>query len=720
MESSDESFERPEDHNQLSKAIQNYQQALDKCKKVIKLGNYHKYYKKYLDKRCDKLKASQLCKIQVLVPPGVGTDHNFNIFKFISSKLHKAKISFPVIDTLILSSQVQFFLRNNVEGDLVSTEGDLSVSEFFKRLRMSTPGLPVCIAKPDKGKLLLFDSIGNLSIYLQQNPFFEGSIQKFILSQTDHLNIVRVHWQSTGKVRGFLIRKKETLVAQDSSLKRISLMKSRNNVLASTETSDDGKPGQTDEECLNYAFGVVKKHKRSQLRRISFLNDNNTQGEIPQKELFSIYENENHSHLNSIRSFLEQVESKCKEQKVSPWNGDDSEPLFFSDKEAEKFLVLGSDPEHLEVTELKTVYEPIFLTLEKIIDKLDRHLIQHKKTLKEISIDFIKDSKSWLLLKVDDVKINESLQNFKEVPAPFNKLTFSSFVPPLKNQYGKKIDMLCVKIRNIPSKRPDPPLLHKRTMTITYPIIPVRYPSIKEKCRGSISKLRERFDSFIKKTEDIQFKDNFKLDQQKQTLISSYAESFEFYAKNLKELESKKSMNASDINSSLHKGKEANIKSKSVFNLKPVMKEYNSMMIHVRRVNLRNKKPLIDSYGGEEFFRNIIKTFCQRVVPLETINKRVSAMSRDAFHGMFLKGLGCIFNSILSLEFRQLVRQRHKNLGIDPDTYKNFCSIFLVVLQEFKISALDLEVINDNLLSFSGAICSQLKLTQKQGKLHDL
>jgi hypothetical protein len=696
MESSEESFEIPEAHSQLTKAIHSYQDLLEKCKKVTRLGNYHKYYQKHLVKHCDKLKESQISKVQLLISPGVGTDHNFNLFRFLTSKLPKLNLSFPIIDTLILSPQEQNFIRNDLEGKFEQHSNHSAVQEFFKRLRFGNDGIPVCLAKPDNGKLLLFDSVLNVSRFLLENPSFEGSLQSYVASA--HLNIIRVHWKDSGQVRSFLIKKKNLQVS--GLAKEQIKVKVTNKVFASTEASEDDslKLGQTDEECLNYAFGVVKKHKRAQLRRISFLNDNTTQ-ELPSSKLFSIYEHPVNS-FPSLSSFLEQVAKKCKDLNVHPWNAEEPETLHLNEKDAEKFLVLGTDPEHLEVTELKTVYHQVFTTLMKVAALVDRHLLKQKKSLKEISLDFLKD-RDWRLFKVHDIKINESLADFREISAPFNKLSFSSFVPPLKNQ-NKKLDMLCVKIRNIPSKRPDPPLLHKRTMMSTQTPMPIRYPVIKEKAKGSISGLREKFDSFLKKTEDLQVFDNLKLDQQKQTLIENYLESFTGYAKNLKEIEAKKSLNNSEVSASFNK----EIKGKtSSFNLKPVMKEYNSMMIHVRRVNMKKKKPLIENYGGEDFFRNIIKNFCQRVVSLENINKRVSAMSREVFHGMFLKGLGCVFNSNLTLNFRQLVRQRHKNLGIDSETYKSFCGIFMVVLQEAKILPSDLEVINDNLLSFSGSIC---------------
>lgn len=719
MESPEESPEKQDNYSQLTKAIQSYKEVLNKCKKVTSLNNYHKSFKKQLIRRCDQLKESQLSKVQLLIPPGVGTDHNFNIYKFLNSKSQLKKLQFPIIDTLFISQNQYSYMRNTREGEISTIKGEISLQEFMNRLRYtSTNGVPVCIAKPDNGKLLLFDSVNNISRYLIQNGSFEGIIQNFVCSNLDHLSIVRVHWQNGGKIKGFLIGNKEIINNEGQALRKTPI-KTRPITKAafSTEGSDDDvfKNGQTDEECLKYASKVVKKHKRAQLRRFSILSSHNTQVELNQGDLFSIYENDPNQNEEIKNSFLEQLAYKCKNSNISLWNEDDNaDLLYLNEKEVEKFLVSGTNPEKLYVTELKNLYPSILSTVIKIVDLVNQHICKKKKVLKELTLDFIRDSNTWVLLKSDEILLNESKKDFKEVPSPLNKISIASFIPPLGSNYGKKIDILCMKIRNIPSKRSDPPLLHTRTMTKNYEIIPIRRPTIKEKPQGSIFKVREKLENFLKKTEDILDHEKLNFDQSQQKLIKSYSESFQVFTNTLKHLEAKKLNDSSQLNKSVMKHKK--IESKSEVNLKPIIKEYNSMMIHVRRINLKKKKPLIEVYGGEDCFRSLIKTFCQKIVPLDMINKRISAMSRGAFNGMFLKGLGCIFNSNISLEFRQMVRQKHKNLGIELETYKSFCMLFIAVLQENKIQNEDLEIISDNLNSFTGAICCAGRGTPKIGK----
>lgn len=723
MESPDEFIKRPDEHFQLTKEIQNYQEVLEKCKKVTSLKNYHKNYKKHLKKRCDQLKEAQLSKVQLLIPPGVGTDHNFSIYKFLSSKIQFKKIQIPIIDTLFISQSQYSFMRNSRDGEILVVKGELSLQEFLNKLRYtSNGGVPVCIAKPENGKLLLFDSVSNLSRFLTEKNDFQGIIQNFVNGHTDHLSLVRVHWHSGGKIKGYLIGNKEMLNSETQILRKTPI-KTRPITKAafSTECSDEDiiRNNQTDEECIKYASKLVKKHKRAQLRRFSILSQHNTQVELTPGDLFSIYENYP-VHINKDKkSFLEELNAKCKNSNINLWCEDDNaDLLYLNERDAEKFLISGTDPGKLCVTELKNVYPSILKTLQKTVDLVNQHIKKNKKTLMELTLDFIKDNNNWVLLKADDIMLSESTKEFKEIPSPYNKISITSFIPPLSSQYGKKIDLLCMKIQNIPSKRVDPPLLHTRTMSTSFQVIPIRCQQTKEKPRGSFSKVREKLDNFIKRTDDFTDQEKFKFDSSQKHLIESYSESFQLCASSLKNFEAKRSLNSSELSKNNAKVKKQPLKQENKYevNLKPIIKEYNSMMIHVRRVHLKKKKPLSEIYGGEEFFRGLIKTFCQKIVPLEAINKRISAMSKGSFNGMFLKGLGCVFNSNISLEFRQQVRQKHKHLSIEIETYKSFCLLFVTVLQEYRIANEDLEVISDNLSSFAGAICCQGRGTPKIGK----
>ena len=112
----EKNHDQPEEIMQeLHTAIQNYSITLDKLRLTPGIKNYHKYYQKQLDNRCFLKKEHDLAKTQQLIPPGIGTDHNFNIYNCLSLITQSQTISIPIIDTLLISKRKESiaYLRNN-------------------------------------------------------------------------------------------------------------------------------------------------------------------------------------------------------------------------------------------------------------------------------------------------------------------------------------------------------------------------------------------------------------------------------------------------------------------------------------------------------------------------------------------------------------------------------------------------------------------------------
>ena len=81
-------------------------------------------------------------------------------------------------------------------------------------------------------------------------------------------------------------------------------------------------------------------------------------------------------------------------------------------------------------------------------------------------------------------------------------------------------------------------------------------------------------------------------------------------------------------------------------------------------------------------------------------------MTKDAYKGMICKGLLDVFNSNISIEFRRIVRLKHKKFNISKSDFKSFGSLYNKALLELKIKESDLEIINDNYFSFLSAVTS--------------
>ena len=142
----------PEEINELHSAIQDYLNTIDKLKKYPGLKNYHKYYKTTLNKRFLYKREKELVKAHQLIPPGIGTVHNFNIYQFFQTKSNKISVPIAIIDTLLVSKKenTMIYLKNNSDG------------------------------------------------------IIEGIFQEFIFSSSI-TSFLRIHWKHNKKLRGYLI-----------------------------------------------------------------------------------------------------------------------------------------------------------------------------------------------------------------------------------------------------------------------------------------------------------------------------------------------------------------------------------------------------------------------------------------------------------------------------------------------------------------------------------
>ncbi|OMJ86194.1 hypothetical protein SteCoe_12330 [Stentor coeruleus] len=699
MENLDASDVNQEDLMSLSHAIKEYQGTIDKCKSQITLSNYHKHYKKKVKTRCAVMREHSLARSQQLIRPGIGTDHNFNIYTFLSKKTKNKKIFLPIIDTLIFigSTDETIYIRNDEKGIIIQTKGDEAFSEFYHKLETNRYfGQPLCIYKSSDSKNMLFDNLLSLYDYLGETPHHDCIIQRFVSNTNDHMSMLRVHWKQNSKLKAYLIGNKKKIYSSNTSNLK-SRTQSTTKFLQSTEASSQNaqKTIQSNEALLSHAHKIIEMHKISRFRRFSVITLTHEDAFSPLDEMYCSIENEPFKSVTPVNSLADNISSKC----YKPWNNKyEGDICAVQEELAQKYLITGRNPKNSYVISLRQIDKDLQKIVSEIVSMFNCDFGKGKKKISEITLDFMRDGKQWVLIKCDKLLINEDQTTFNEVMNTNTKHMLNSFI---SLNHGNMHGVFTLPINILPSKREETPLLHKRTISNVGKIRPIK--KTEKKVRNTMQSIEE---SFTKIVDKIPENDPIKFDHAKPNIIENYELCYPSYATGLKLLDKKNGKPYSQF---------FQIEPAKLIDLKPIIKDYNSMMIHVRRVNLKNKKPLDEQYGGEVFWKRIIKQFYDKLLSYELVGKYLIKHTKSSFDGMFCKGLNMIFNSEISLDFRRLVRQKHKNLNVGEDIFKLFCRSFLSVLKENGVEGQDVEIIQDNLNSFAKAIVCNKKKSEKCG-----
>ena len=717
MELFKELKENPSEFNELHLAIQDYSSTVSKCEKAPRLSNYHKFYKKTQQNRVSVMKENILAKTQQLIPPGIGTDLNFNMYAYLRDLSLTFQVFVPIIDTLFISNNKSslIYLRNNRDGWVVHTNSSQAYSKFIRCLSpKGNQSLPICIFKPKAGKKLLFANLGNLMEFFDVNPNPEGMFQKYIYSSSDHLSLHRVHWKSNSWMKGYQIdnlQKIPTPTHADPEFTQINP-----NGRRKEEEKLDGPPIATPSfETLLSRVHKIIAHKELP-RQKSVASGFTEQNDNLDME-YCLLDVEPCS-ISQATSLKEKIESRC----YQPWDSEKEQHLAMTDENSEKFMVTGCDPRHSLVTEVKNVYPEIKSIISEIINILSKKICTKNRKIMEATLDFIKDGKKWVVLSCDKLHFNEDFSNFREIVISESKQIMEYFIPICNNAH-KTTGNLSMQIKNIPMSVVEPPIIHQRSMSTKQTITPLK-KIIVDKYREPIKNVEYKLNKFIEKVDNITKGTIHKLEKNQSQIIESYEKNYPSFAMGLKldQLKKKRdapiTANTSFYDIKVQKGenmaliiKEENPGAKTPENIlmKSIVKDYNSMMIHVRRVNLKNQKSRLEVYGGDAFWKNAQKLLYTRLMTNDKMKKNFFYMQKEASKKMFTQGFQCLFNSDLSLDFRRNIRAKHKNLKISYEDFKLLGKIFIATLKELKVEDFDLEIIYDNYYSFCSAITGSKK-----------
>jgi hypothetical protein len=707
METLEDTKRNPEDLVELRSAIKDYASVLEKFKKTPGLKNYHKYYKKQLNQNFLRVKEKELNKIQQLIPSGIGAEYNFNLYQFLNSQTKKYKINIPVVCTLIIHKKLNqaILLKNNKDGYIIRKKDNQALKTFFHKLKdIKSSGIPLCIYKPDEGKNLLFDSLSNLKSFINETPGIKGFFQEFVGCINKQIHFVRVHWKSNNKLKGYLIGSTKPT--------HIKISKTTSNINLKTRTIAPDK-GKSDEALLEQARKIILDSEAQKKDNRSVHSDNFSnlydKGFISFDDDYFGLDNQPIQSPAKYTSLKHEIASKCFE----PWVETEEVSKFTVPEDAAtKFLISARDPKKSVVTELKNIYPDIQSITSDILLFLSASYMKDHKKILEVTLDFMKNGEKWVVVKCEKLLIDENSSNFHEFIISHKKENLLKTFTPILSDSIKNQEKSQLKASNTPSNIFEQPVVNQRSMSTKNSIIPLKIEKITKDPEDSTIAIKQKFENFIDKIDKVAKRKMFDLNESKKPLIDLYEKSFPKYASYIKKQEFIKDQKPPIIDFSLVEKSITNNppaeKEKIKDNpLKKVIKSYNSIMINVRRISLKNKTPLIDKYGGESFWRRSTKIFCLRIIDNAHIKKYFMHMSKSVLKNMFFNGLKCLFNSEISLDFRRLVRHKHKNLRIDQEDFKMFGVIFINVLAELGVESLDLEIIYDNYKSFFKAVTTK-------------
>jgi truncated hemoglobin YjbI len=708
MESLEEIDKVTSNISQLHDAIVEYTEIIEKARSTVTLSNYHKHFQHKLKTRNLKIKQNILAKVDQLIPPGIGTDHKVNLYSFLLSQSLTKKLLIPIIDTLFLSKSYPspIYIHNSESNFISIIKGPDSTPSFLSMLRARpSSGYPSCTFKPDDGKILLFHSAEALQDFLISYSGVQGMAQRFVSSRNDHISLLRVHWKRDSKPKAYFIGNNHKISPlSQNKLPPTAVHKKNRSITPSTSTPT--KISKPDTAIMQYANQLIWKNDVDNIRKLSVMSEFDDQkAESVYSPLPCVTENERSYSPTHWNSLAEQLAVRC----VTPWEEKtEPGPKLRPVNSEEKFIVSSSNPHNSCITEVKNISKEILDVVQNLTKIYGMTLKKSGKELAEITVDFMKDGKRWVVLKCDKALIDENSKSFVEVTPPISKTVLANFIPMVNTQFPKNNEK--IELKNLPSKRYDSPIMHKRTLSTINDANLIRSFSL-IKSRNDNLNIEQRIENFIKRTEHKQKRKLLHINMGQEKLIESYEKSFSNLAIHLKnEKPNNAPISQSFMNKSFQDVSIIQEKSNSQQIFKPVIKDYNKMMIHVRRINLKNKRPLMDCYGGEIFWQKFIKTLYSRLLSSEMVSKIFASMHREPFEKMFMKGLGCVFNSNITLEFRREVRTAHKAAKINHEMFKLFIHCFISLLKEVGVVNEDIEIVLDNLNSFSSAIiCSGSK-----------
>lgn len=504
--------EKPIDVDELHSVLGDFLETLEKFKLSKRLGTYHQYYMWKAKERTKVVKENDLAKVQQLIPPGIGTDHNFDIYSFFIQKCRTSSISIPIIDSLIISQDHKglAFITNDSNGKLNIIRGIDALDQFCTKLNsFNALGYPVCIFKPKSGKNVLFNNTNNIRVFINETDNISGLFQRYVIPQNDRKFFFRAHWKCNSKISGYLVgstnfQKKYKVLLKP--LPNLHLPYSKSN------------------ECLE----LCKKKYKNGSKMLEIGRNHSIASNCSSKNILRSFD-ESESEIKGLleAGFMNNTIASIKdelEQKFSLATNEDKllKELTMDERFANKFIVTGRNPENSFATKVKYVFPEIEEITKNVVSIIHAHSIKNKIKLEEITIDFIKNvSGSWLVLKVDKILINEDKSKFQELILPDNMRIHNTFIPLLLHSDApSKPESLCIS-----PNLTEPEIINQRV--ILKDESRPRRVTLKDASVGPVSQtVEEKYDNIIQRLEKLSMTTLPKIPNILPEIISNYEKNY--------------------------------------------------------------------------------------------------------------------------------------------------------------------------------------------------
>lgn len=576
--------------DELKSVMQDYTTTLNQAKSHLRLHNYHKRFREQLEEKINKSREKQCKKISNPVQPGLGSFNYFDMFPLLyQTRSHLHSLQMPT--TLYIGSNLQFLIERGESLNFI-TGPDLT-----ERFYSSFPGVsnvPICLFKPNIGKISFFFSLGSLQDFYSENKSIPGCYQSFIQPIGGCPSVLLAHMKKSGLPKAYMIKN-----VPEPAKRHV---KNSLSVQASLQ-SDEKSPLSAYMQKIIHSIKPPKVIERK--NTFEFPDDSLTS--FAEEETSIVSENK-----YKFRSFAKRATSKEGKE----------------DFQTHKYLVNTRNIKSISPCQVKTEIPEITQMSKLLFGMISANLKKNEgKEVEEIGLVFIRDTdRMWNFLKVKTILYVKTHQ-YRQV-----KMQNSSYFS--ETQFDKRM-----------SKTHAPINLHDITdIEIT--------PEIVEKPKNVIK---------IRSLSDIK--------------VNSFM-------RKQKKKESLKPLNISE-------------------SLDNVVFNYDAMMTKLR-FKTNNNKSFSQKYNARTFWKTLSIQIHKKIIA-STLGKFFSKSSSERF-SLISQAMLRVFDSDITLKFKQALRQVHQGLNISKGDFEDYKKIFLDSLKDFEIEAKDLEIISDNFASLRNVI----------------
>lgn len=475
---------RLSDISEFKDALKSYTNVISKAKSIQSLKNYQQKFRKHIKEKVIKSNDKLCNKISKIIEPGLMTISNFQVFPLLLS-IGLAKIPLRIPDTLYYDGTNWFLIRTRKILEIIS--GAKSCEIFLAEIQENVNS-PICLFKPEDGKISMFDNSPSLKHFMVQNSKVVGYYQYFIQHGSSNASVLFAHAKKGSYIRTFIIQNNEEIPQRASKI-----LESRHSGASNNSAL------QMLSACLK---NIVFKHNsiKTLKRQSTFQFPESSDSSLSILEESSYdKEKEPVKYTNLIQRI--RASGNFLHPSEYPYNLENSDSM-------KSYIVKLRNTRNLTVYQLKTVIPAIEKMSKCLFIIISNHFKKNlSQEISEISLVFIKHyTLGWYFLKVKDLKLSqkpivektemESVDTIIELSylasssmSEMSKVSDSCLIanPEITRNDEQKSDKQ-IKIRNICSIQAKSFLNHHKAKSVNF--------NLSETANNCISEAALNYDSF--------------------------------------------------------------------------------------------------------------------------------------------------------------------------------------------------------------------------------